>query len=218
MSHSRWLMAYYQSMAQALGPSHWWPAESPFEVCVGAILTQNTNWTNVSRAICALREGDLLDPKGLDELSTEELAPLIRPAGYFRVKAQRLKAFLAFLQTEADYDLEALVHAPLQEVRSKLLAVKGIGPETADSILLYALNKPTFVVDAYTARILHRHALVAEDVSYAELQAMFMDHLPQEVDLFQEYHALLVRVGKNWCKKSSARCSQCPLHPHMPEG
>ncbi|MBS3779879.1 MAG: endonuclease III domain-containing protein [Desulfovermiculus sp.] len=208
-------MDYFRAMSRALGPSHWWPAESSFEICLGAVLTQNTNWINASRAIAALREGDLLSPQRLDGLTENELAELIRPAGYFRVKAKRLKALLAFLQHEADYDLTSLSSRPQEELRPKLLAVKGIGPETADSILLYALGFPVFVVDAYTARIMHRHAFVPEEVGYAELQEVFSQSLPQDAELFNEYHALLVRVGKSWCKKSSPLCTDCPLGPFL---
>jgi endonuclease-3 related protein len=216
MNRSHLLMEYFQAMSDTLGPSHWWPAGSRFEVCLGAILTQNTNWTNASRAIAALRERDLLDPQELVGLDVEELAGIIRPAGYFRVKAARIKALLDFLGQEAGYDLVRLSRQPMEVLRPKLLEVKGIGQETADSILLYALEHPVFVVDAYTARILHRHALVPEDVGYTELQEVFTDSLPRDVDLFNEYHALLVRVGKQWCKKSAPLCSGCPLQAYVP--
>lgn len=215
MSRARILMEYFRAMSRALGPSYWWPAMSSFEVCIGAVLTQNTNWANASRAVAALRDEDLLSPQRLDGLTEDELAELIRPAGYFRVKARRLKALLAFLQREADYDMRSLASRPFEELRPKLLAVKGIGPETADSILLYALGYPVFVVDAYTARIMHRHAFVPKEVGYVELQDVFSQSLPQDVELFNEYHALLVRVGKSWCKKSSPLCTDCPLGPFL---
>jgi len=211
MSRTQVLMEYYRAMYEALGPSNWWPAESPFEVCIGAVLTQNTNWKNVSRAIEALREKNLLTPQGLEDLAEAQLAELIRPTGYFRVKAARIKALLDFLGREAKHDLNRLAQQPREEVRAKLLAVKGIGQETADSILLYALGQPVFVVDAYTARIMHRHGFVPEDVDYGQLQEMFTDNLPADVQVFNEYHALLVRVGKTWCKKSSPVCTDCPL-------
>ncbi|MDZ7761875.1 MAG: endonuclease III domain-containing protein [Desulfovermiculus sp.] len=215
MNRPQILMEYFQAMSQALGSSRWWPAESRFEVCIGAVLTQNTNWRNASRAIETLRERDLLIPQRLDALPADELAELIRPAGYFRVKANRLKALLAFLNREAGYDLARLSSQPLDELRPKLLAVKGVGQETADSILLYALRFPVFVVDAYTARIMYRHAFVPEEVDYAELQEMFTQDLPRDAELFNEYHALLVRVGKNWCKKASPKCTDCPLGPYL---
>lgn len=216
MQQSHVLMEYFQAMSKALGPSQWWPAESSFEVCLGAVLTQNTNWTNASRAIQVLRERDLLVPEHLDVLTADQLAELIRPAGYFRVKAARIKALLEFLRHEVAYDLGRLAQEQVEELRPKLLRVKGIGQETADSILLYALNQPVFVVDAYTARIMNRHALVPEDVSYNSLQELFVESLPQDVGLFNEYHALLVRVGKQWCKKSSPVCADCPLQAYVP--
>lgn len=215
MNHTSQLMEYFQILSQTLGPSHWWPTRSSFEVCLGAVLTQNTNWANASKAIEALRERGVLIPERLDDLAVSELSTLIRPAGYFRVKAARIKALLTFFRQEADFDLSRLAQQPLEELRPKLLAVKGIGQETADSILLYALNYPIFVVDAYTARIMHRHAFVPEDVSYAELQELFTDNLPQDIELFNEYHALLVRVGKYWCKKSKPLCSDCPLQAYV---
>jgi endonuclease-3 related protein len=152
-----------------------------------------------------------LVPDLLEALPEEELSEIIRPAGYYRVKAARIKNLLDFLRQAADYDLNRLAREPVEELRPRLLQVKGIGPETADSILLYALHLPVFVVDAYTARIMHRHAMVPEDVGYAELQELFTDNLPQDVALFNEYHALFVRVGKGWCKKSEPLCSGCPL-------
>jgi endonuclease-3 related protein len=216
MNRASLLMEYFQVLARALGPSHWWPAKSSFEVCLGAVLTQNTNWSNASTAIEALRERELLSPERLDALPEAELATLIRPAGYFRVKAARIKALLTFLRLEAEFDLTRLAQQPVEELRSKLLTVKGIGQETADSILLYAFKFPVFVVDTYTARIMHRHAFVPEDVGYTELQELFTANLPRDPDLFNEYHALLVRVGKNWCKKSSPLCSGCPLQAYVP--
>lgn len=211
MSHEQLLIQLYQAMYQALGASSWWPAESNFEVCLGAVLTQNTNWSNASRAIEALREQGLLFPDLLAALPEEELAQIIRPAGYYRVKAGRIKNLLDFLRQEADYDLDRLAREPVDALRSRLLGVNGIGQETADSILLYALKQPVFVVDAYTARIMHRHSLVPEDVGYNELQELFTANLPQDVALYNEYHALFVRVGKGWCKKSKPSCSGCPL-------
>jgi endonuclease-3 related protein len=208
------LLALHRAMLEALGPSHWWPGESPFEVMVGAILTQNTSWANVAKAIATLRAADLLDPERLDAVPVDELAELIRPAGYFRLKAGRLKHFLGFLR-ESGYDLPALAARDTAALREDLLAVTGIGPETADSILLYALGHPVFVVDAYTRRIASRHGLVPEDIDYHELQSFFADALPPDAALFNEYHALLVRVGHGYCRKSKPDCAACPLQPFL---
>ena len=201
----------YKRMYEALGPQGWWPGETPFEVCVGAILTQNTNWQNVERAIENLKQTGVLSPKALYELPEGILAELIRPAGYFRVKATRLKNFIRFLVENFEGDLERLFALPLAEAREALLSVSGIGPETADSILLYAGEKPTFVIDAYTRRILLRHGLATEDMGYEDLREMFMRHLPEDTQLYNEYHALLVAVGKNFCRPQRPRCEECPL-------
>jgi len=205
------LKEMYKRMYEALGPQGWWPGETPFEVCVGAILTQNTNWQNVERAIENLKQTGVLSPKALYELPELILAELIRPAGYFRVKATRLKNFIRFLVENFEGDLERLFALPLAEAREALLSVSGIGPETADSILLYAGEKPTFVIDAYTRRILLRHGLATEDMGYEDLREMFMRHLPEDTQLYNEYHALLVAVGKNFCRPQRPRCEECPL-------
>jgi endonuclease-3 related protein len=215
MARQGFLLQMYEAMYNALGPSCWWPGQSPLEVCLGAILTQNTNWANVEKALQNLKDKDLLHVEKLLQLPLEELAELIRPAGYFRIKAARLQNFLHFLRQEVELDLQALAGQELQELRAKILAVRGVGPETADSILLYALHKPVFVVDAYTHRICSRHGLVPEEVGYSELQAYFMDALPRQVKLYNEYHALLVRTGKSWCKKKQPKCGECPLQPFL---
>lgn len=215
MKREALLMAWHQAMLDELGPSHWWPGDSPIEIAVGAILTQNTAWTNVEKAIDILRDRDLLHAGRLLELPEAELAACIRPSGAFQVKAKRLRNFLLFLQERCDLDLESLRHADMEPLRSELLDVSGIGPETADSILLYALGHPTFVVDAYTRRILNRHMLVPEDIAYEELRAFFMDVLPPDTDLFNEYHAQIVRVGKTWCAKKAGKCDACPLGPFL---
>lgn len=216
MITSATLNAYYETMLGALGPSHWWPGETPFEVLVGAVLTQNTNWGNVERAIANLKAANVLEPHALAALAAPELGELIRPAGYFRIKAGRLHNVLVWLLTECDGDMAQLAGYDLDELRPSLLAVKGVGPETADAILLYALGQPTFVVDAYTFRILGRHGLVPEETDYHTLRAEFMDHLPADPDLFNEYHALLVRVGKDFCRKREPRCDACPLSSFLP--
>ena len=204
------LSGIYRQLLAHLGPQHWWPAKTPFEVVVGAILTQHTAWTNVERAIGALRQRGLLTPQALARLPVGRLARLIRPAGYFNVKAKRLKAFLSFLFRDYGGRLTALWNEEAATLRRALLTVPGIGPETADSILLYAGGIPVFVVDAYTKRILARHGLVAPTAGYDEIQRLFMDRLPRHAGLYNEFHALFVRVGKEWCR-GVPRCEQCPL-------
>ncbi len=205
------LVAMFEAMLAELGPSHWWPGETPFEIALGAILTQNTNWPNVEKAIANLRARDLLTPQALHALPEAELAELIRPSGSFRVKARRIRNFLAFLDESCGLELERLKIRDTAALREALLGVSGIGPETADSILLYALGHPTFVVDAYTKRILNRHLLVPEDIGYAGLRDFFMDALPPDPCLFNEFHALIVRTGKTWCAKKAGKCAACPL-------
>jgi endonuclease-3 related protein len=204
------LMKIYNTLYRAYGPMHWWPGETSFEVMVGAILTQNTSWKNVEKAIGRLKEKKRLTPKGIRELPKSSLASLIRSSGYFRIKAERLKVFVDFLFDEYDGSIKRMKRERLGGLRQKLLGVKGIGPETADSILLYGLEKPIFVVDAYTKRILSRHGIVSEKASYEEVQTLFMDHLPHDEKRYNEYHALLVHLGKTLCKKIP-RCDRCPL-------
>ncbi len=205
------LLQIYEILNSHFGNLRWWPADSPFEVAVGAILTQNTTWQSVERAISNLKSQNLLDQKKLSTIPDDTLAGLIRPSGYYRVKTRRLKAFLTFLNDEFHGNLERLFSEDLWPLRKKLLTVKGIGEETADSILLYAGQKPVFVVDAYTRRILERHRIIAGHPSYADIQKLFMDGLPPSVPLFNQYHALLVNTGKQFCLKKKPLCSQCPL-------
>lgn len=204
------LMSIYRKLYQAYGPRHWWPGETPFEVMVGAILTQNTSWKNVEKAIQKLKENGSLNPNGIHRLKEGPLASLIRSSGYYRIKAKRLKAFVGFLFEEYGGDVNKMKRRRLMELREELLGVNGIGPETADSILLYGLQKPIFVVDAYTRRILSWHGIVPENASYEAIQNLFMDHLPHNQRLFNEYHALLVHLGKTVCKKIPG-CGICPL-------
>lgn len=204
------LREMYERLFAAFGPQGWWPGDSAFEVALGAILTQNTNWQNVARVLQDLKDGHALDPHYLESLPEATLAQLFRPAGYYNLKAARVKNFLAFLARRWGYSMELMAQEPLEELRPALLAVKGVGPETADSILLYALNKPTFVIDAYTFRVVSRHNLAPENIAYEELRELFQDHLPPEVPLFQEFHALLVKVGKDFCRPKP-RCAGCPL-------
>lgn len=215
MKREALLLGVHDAMLAGLGPSHWWPGETPFEIALGAILTQNTAWANVEKALHNLRSENLLHAPALYELPEQTLAGLIRPAGFFRIKARRVRNFLHFLRETCDFDMEGLRSGDMTALRSRLLDISGIGPETADSILLYALDFPSFVVDAYTRRILNRHGLVPEDIGYEELRDYFMDVLPADTPLFNEFHALLVRVGKAWCAKKTPRCAGCPLAPFL---
>jgi endonuclease-3 related protein len=200
----------YQRLYKTFGPQHWWPGETPFEVIIGAILTQNTAWVNVKKAINNLKKKNLLTPMALRKVSQKRLAKLIRPAGYYNQKAKKVKNFIQFLFDNYRGGPKRMFSEDFLVLRAKLLDVNGIGLETADSILLYAGNKPIFVVDAYTRRILSRHNLIKTDASYTEIQNYFMDNLENEVKLFNEFHALLVRLGKEICKPKS-NCRICPL-------
>ena len=205
-------MSIYERLLAAFGPQDWWPGDSPFEVCAGAILTQNTSWENVKRAISNLKNKGLLSPRAIYELPRESLARIIRPAGYYNVKAGRLQNFVAFLLGEFKGNLDNMFSMGLETLRPMLLDIKGIGPETADSILLYAGELPSFVVDVYTARALMRHDFIDENADYEGVRSLFMDHLPADVELYNEYHALWVILGKSFCKKTKPRCEGCPLN------
>jgi endonuclease-3 related protein len=209
------LLTIYDTLLQFFGEQGWWPADTPFEVVVGAVLTQNTAWRNVERAIANLKEARVLTPQGLIGLDETKLARLVRPAGYYNVKARRLKHLMYFLDKECGGDLEQMFAEPLSSLRAKLLAVKGIGPETADSILLYAGEKPIFVVDAYTRRVLFRHGMITDGASYGDIQDLFMRGLPEDVALYKEYHALLVRLAKTFCK-TKPLCAGCPVGDRWP--
>ncbi len=204
------LMSYYRELFTRFGPRHWWPAETPFEVCVGAVLTQNTAWTNVTRAVANLKFAEVLDPLKIHELSVSDLAQLIRPAGYYNVKALRLRNFVDHLMDRHGGELSSLLSLPLDSLRDELLSIKGVGKETADSIVLYAAGKPVFVVDAYTKRVLQRHGLVQEGANYDCIQDLFHSNLPIDADLFNDFHAQIVAVGHRYCKKKPV-CKECPL-------
>jgi len=247
------IRTYYHTLFQAWGPQHWWPAQSRFEVILGAYLTQNTAWTNVEKALANLRSAHLLSVRGIRRASLAELERLIRPAGYFRQKAKRLKRFVAFLDQRYQGSLTKLLARPTQELREELLNLHGVGPETADSILLYAGNHPVFVVDAYTRRILARHEILPEKAAYDEIRKLFERALAPVADsvahcadagdqhlvagfggaahppsamstakrtalaqVYNEMHGLIVGVGKNYCRKSQARCDECPLQKFLP--
>ena len=207
---------YYDALWRAHGPQHWWPGRTRFEVIVGAILTQNTNWSNVERAIAELRREKLLSTDAMERVSLARLARLIRSSGYFRQKARKLKAFVQFLRKEYQGSLGKLFAAPTEKLREQLLAVHGIGPETADSILLYAGNHAVFVVDAYTRRILERHQLADAKDSYEDIRGRFERSLPPSPALFNEYHALIVHTGKHFCRKREPACEQCALKAYLP--
>ena len=210
------LPAYFQTLSEALGAMHWWPARSPFEVIVGAILTQNTAWSNVERAIANLRRERLLTPRAIERVPSRRLAALVRSSGYFRQKARKLKAFVEFLRRNYGGSLARMFRTPTAELRERLLSVHGIGPETADSILLYAGGHAIFVVDAYTHRILGRHGIAHGKPDYEAVRALFETSLPREAHVYNAFHALLVNVGKNWCRPREPRCHECPLGPHLP--
>lgn len=212
------LRQVYERLLAAFGPQHWWASESPLEVLVGAVLVQNTSWKNVQRAILNLRDDRLMDVHALERLPVEELAEVIRPSGYFRVKARRLHNLLAFVVHEYDGSLDAMFGTDVATLREQLLAVHGIGPETADAILLYAGNLPTFVVDTYTHRVLARHGWIGYEADYHEIKDYFESSLPADAPLYNEFHALFVRLGKVYCRKSNPKCDECPLADMLPDG
>jgi endonuclease-3 related protein len=209
---------YYNSLLTAFGPQHWWPGQTQFEVIVGAILTQNTSWTNVARAIENLRGADLLSPAAIERVPPSRLEGLIRPSGYFRQKARKLKAFCAFLHAEYRGSLKRMFETPTIVLREKLLGVFGIGPETADSILLYAGEHPVFVVDTYTKRMLARHGWTHEEAKYEDVRWMVERQFPGDAGRFNEFHALIVNAGKNFCRTREPLCGECPLGRYLEEG
>ncbi len=207
----RKLKNIYNQLYAHFGPRHWWPAKTPFEVMVGAILTQNTAWSNVEKAIENLKRENALSLRKIKRLPLRKLAALIKPSGFYNDKAKKLKALVKFLNNFSGGRLARLRGSRVDSLRQALLGVAGIGPETADSILLYALGKSVFVVDAYTKRIFARHELISEKATYEEIQNFFMSNLPRNPGLFNEYHALIVETGKHFCKKKNPRCEICPL-------
>ncbi len=218
------LLRAYQRMYRAFGHQHWWPAESALEVCVGAILTQNTSWTNVELALCNLRHHQALDLAVLHSLEPKQLANLIRSAGYHNVKARRLKAFTSLIIETFDGQLELLFQEEGARARALLLGVNGIGPETADCILLYACSIPSFVVDTYTKRIFFRHSWINERASYDEVKQLCEESLSDSIgphenrlEYWQDYHAQIVRIGKEFCRPKNPRCEACPLNELLPE-
>ena len=210
------LLTMYQAMRKAHRHRHWWPGETNWEIMTGAILTQNTAWKNVEKAIANLKKAGLLSIDGIRKTPLRKLARLISPSGYFNQKAKKLKALVQFIDDRYGGSLARMRRAELEELRPQLLQVWGIGPETADSILLYALDKPIFVVDAYTKRILQRHEMITEEDDYDSIQNFFMNQFPKDVALYNDYHAQLVAVGHRYCGRSKTLCHQCPLNPFLP--
>ena len=211
------IMDVYDRLYAAYGPQHWWPGDSAFEVIAGAILTQSAAWTNVERALGNLKAAGALSPEGIDELPEPELAHLVRPSGYYNAKARKLKAFVRLLDEAYGGDLEAMLASPAEELREALLRTHGIGPETADSILLYAAGHSVFVIDAYTRRAFSRLGFLPERDTYDGWQWLFVQSLPSSAPLFNEYHALIVRLGKEACRKQPL-CAECPLSSICPVG
>lgn len=217
LSPTQALPALYARLFAFYGPQNWWPSESAWEIMVGAVLTQNTAWANVEKALANLKRANRLSPARLRQLGTARLAALIRPAGFTTTKPARLKTLVNFLYDVYGGDTANLRGGDMAVQRAQLLGLNGIGPETADAILLYVADKPVFVIDAYTRRILGRLGLAAPIASYAELQALFMNHLPREVAYFQEFHALLDTHAKLTCRKRAPRCAACPLERECPK-
>ncbi len=205
------ILKIYQKLFQSFGPQDWWPGDTPFEIAVGAILTQNTNWGNVEKAINNLKKHNALLSKAIHKMTVRELSELIRPAGYFNIKAKRLKCFIEFLMNAYNGSMKRMKNEDMHLLRKKLLSINGIGPETADSILLYAMEKPIFVIDAYTKRVLSRHSIMDHYEPYEKFQELFHSSLKEDMRLFNEYHALFVRVGKIFCKLKNPLCDKCPL-------
>ncbi len=210
------LPAIYHKLLNHHGARHWWPAETPFEVIVGAILTQNTNWSNVEKAIANLRRANALTLNAILHLDREKLEQLIRPSGFFRQKAERLQLFCHHIERHHHGSLDHLFDQDLEPLRKELLQLKGIGPETADSILLYAGQRPTFVVDAYTNRLFQRLGILTGKEKYDEIRTLFMENLPRRTSLYNEYHALIVLHCKEFCRKTP-RCRGCPCADICPE-
>ncbi|RKZ18818.1 hypothetical protein DRQ17_02505 [bacterium] len=210
------ILKFYQKLYRHFGPQHWWPGETPFEVMVGAILTQNTAWKNVERAIENLKKENALSPEEINKMNIEKLAQLIKPSGFYNLKAKRLKSFIERFMEDFHGDIQEMKKLEKHTLREWLLSIPGIGRETADSIILYAIEKPIFVVDAYTRRILSRHGFIKGDEDYDEIQEIFHRNLPHDTGLFNEYHALIVRLGKEYCKKQNPLCETCPLKDYLP--
>lgn len=208
---NRTLLNIYELMLKLFGARRWWPGETDFEICVGAILTQSVSWKNVTKAIDNLKKFGLLDLTMMSICQVEQIEKCIIPTMYFRSKAKKLKAFVSHVNEKYNGDLQAMFNCSIVELRQELLNIYGIGPETADSIILYAARKPVFVVDAYTKRIFSRIGLFAEKITYDEMQRFFMVHLSSDLTLYNEFHALIVGIGNSFCRTKKPNCLQCPL-------
>ena len=210
------LRRFYRALSRHFGPQQWWPGETPFEIVVGAILTQNTSWSNVEKAIARLKDAGALTVEAMEALPEAELAALIQSSGYYRQKAKKLRAFLGYLRQSHQGSLERMFRTPTEKLRQELLAVHGVGEETADSILLYGGGHASFVVDAYTRRILERHRMIPPGATYQHIQRLLQAKVPPNAKVYNEFHALLVQTGKQHCRKAAPRCEGCPLEgfPH----
>jgi endonuclease III related protein len=208
-------MEMYDAMFERFGHQGWWPGDGPLEICVGAILTQNTNWANVEKALDNLRNAGAMSVAAINEMDHDALAELIRPAGYFNIKAKRLKNFIACVSASCDDDIGAFLSRSVLALQEELMPINGIGRETADSIILYAAQRPTFVIDRYTCRILVRHGLIHPEDDYEQVKDIFESYLPEDLDLWKDYHAQIVAVGKEFCRPKP-KCAGCPLEsfPH----
>lgn len=214
---SEGLLLIYETLYSEFGTQNWWPGESKLEIIIGAILTQAVSWSNVEMAIENLKEEKLLEIKKLYEIKEKKLAELIKPSGYYNMKAKKLKSFIEVIVNEYNSNIDDFGKGKLEQKRKELLEIYGIGPETADSILLYAYQKPVFVIDAYTKRILSRINYINKDISYEKLQSLIENNLESNQELFNEYHALLVKLAKEYCLKSSPLCDECILKKHYKE-
>lgn len=210
------LLEIYKLLFEFFGPRNWWPGDSPFEVVIGAILTQNTSWKNVEKAISCIKGAGKLSPQGIFGIKEEELEELIKPSGFYRLKAKRIKSFMDFLFSHYYGDLNKMGMMDTLSLRTQLLGINGIGEETADSILLYALNRPVFVVDAYTKRIFFRLGYIADNWNYSQVQQFFMKNLPWDIQLFNDYHAQIVKLGNTLCRRTDPHCKDCPLKVRCP--
>ena len=210
MKNQNKIKLFYNKLYKHYGPQNWWPAESKTECILGAILTQNTSWKNAEKALNNLSENYLLNFYNIDNITTERLASIIRPCGFYNQKAKTIKRFINLLHIDYNMQIHYMEKENLDTLRKKLLKIKGIGPETADTILLYAFNKKSFVIDNYTNRFLLRHKIIDTNTSYHELQDLITSNLPKDAPLYNEYHALIVKLGKEHCRKI-ASCENCPL-------